>query len=258
MKLLELMCVLSVARKLQRSCVEVLGGPENAAQKKGTMQSLSEFTKNIEGKLAAEEEQKQSYQQDLLRQHEVRTGRLAIFVEKAGQIIDTIIRPRMEKLVGYFENASISSPDSECSHCISRFESSPRFPASTTLGFSVSHDADIENLNIVYTLQILPILLKYDKQDAISLSLDAVEDPRIATWVEQKLLSFLDTYLELEHHAQYQKQNLVVDPVCGMQVNKAFAIAQAVHGSETYYFCTEDCRAKFASEPDLYKNRGSF
>jgi YHS domain-containing protein len=66
--------------------------------------------------------------------------------------------------------------------------------------------------------------------------------------VEKTLLNFLDIYFQVAHHEQYQKQNLVHDPVCGMQVNKAFAISDSGQGSRRYYFCTEDCRAKFISE----------
>ena len=71
---------------------------------------------------------------------------------------------------------------------------------------------------------------------------------KLVKWVENKFLYFLDTYLQLEHHEQYQKKNLVHDPVCGTQVNKAFAISESARDSQNNYFCTEDCRAKFILE----------
>jgi YHS domain-containing protein len=90
--------------------------------------------------------------------------------------------------------------------------------------------------------------VKYDKQDTISFSLGAVDESRCEEWVEQKLLSFLDVYLQLGHIKQYQKQNLVIDPVCGVQVNKAYAITEGAVESQTHFFCGEDCRAKFLSK----------
>ena len=43
----------------------------------------------------------------------------------------------------------------------------------------------------------------------------------------------------------------VRDPVCGMQVRKA--VAQTLNvGATTYYFCSADCRDKFADGPDMY------
>ena len=63
------------------------------------MQNLNDFTKKIDGKLAADKNQILAYQQSLNRQHEVRTTRLGMYVKIADQIINTVIRPRMEKLV---------------------------------------------------------------------------------------------------------------------------------------------------------------
>ena len=212
------------------------------------MKSLTGFSGEIERKLALEEEKKQAYQQQLSQRHEMRTDRLEIFSRTAEQIVNEIIRPRMERMVSYFDNASIPSPDCAASHCVARFETRPRYPASVTVEFSVSHDAEIEQVNVIYMLEILPIFFKYEKRDAISFSLADVDTSRCENWVEGKLLAFLDGYLQLEHIEQYQKQNLVTDPVCGMQVNKAFAIAEANLGSQKYYFCTQECHDKFVAE----------
>jgi YHS domain-containing protein len=38
------------------------------------------------------------------------------------------------------------------------------------------------------------------------------------------------------------------DPVCGMQVEKALAPARLQVGSQTVYFCSDHCSAKFAAE----------
>jgi Cu+-exporting ATPase len=43
-----------------------------------------------------------------------------------------------------------------------------------------------------------------------------------------------------------------VDPVCGMKVDPATARHTVVHGGQTYYFCSDRCRAKFEAEPAKY------
>lgn len=220
------------------------------------MQDLLGFTKRIEVRLAADEERNLSDRQRHSRRDQARKEQQAVFTKKADEIMGAVITPRMERLVSYFENASISLADSNGVHCIYRFETRPRFPASITLGFSVSHDADIENCTVAYSLQILPVFLEYDSKDSVSFPLDTVDETQLAGWVEQRLLSFLDTYFQLEHIEQYQKQNLVSDPVCGVQVNKAFAPAEALHGSQSFFFCSEDCRARFVSEPGRYAPSG--
>ena len=42
-----------------------------------------------------------------------------------------------------------------------------------------------------------------------------------------------------------------VDPVCHMAVETAKA-KSAVYGGQAYYFCSQDCRAKFEADPNTY------
>ena len=42
-----------------------------------------------------------------------------------------------------------------------------------------------------------------------------------------------------------------VDPVCGMTVETGSA-KSSVHGGQVYYFCSQDCRAKFEAAPASY------
>ena len=42
------------------------------------------------------------------------------------------------------------------------------------------------------------------------------------------------------------------DPVCGMHVDPATAAGRAVHGDDTYYFCSTGCRTKFEADPERY------
>jgi P-type Cu+ transporter len=45
-----------------------------------------------------------------------------------------------------------------------------------------------------------------------------------------------------------------IDPVCGMTVDPATALAHR-HGSDTFYFCNPRCRDKFVARPALYLER---
>ncbi|MFN2608891.1 MAG: YHS domain-containing protein [Acidimicrobiales bacterium] len=42
------------------------------------------------------------------------------------------------------------------------------------------------------------------------------------------------------------------DPVCAMKVEEGDAAASATHGDTTYYFCSEDCKEEFESDPESY------
>ena len=45
---------------------------------------------------------------------------------------------------------------------------------------------------------------------------------------------------------------LVIDPVCGHQLDSADATAQSQYQGKTYYFCSTSCKAKFDANPSQY------
>ncbi|WP_458186557.1 YHS domain-containing protein [Haladaptatus sp. NG-WS-4] len=47
-------------------------------------------------------------------------------------------------------------------------------------------------------------------------------------------------------------ENDVVDPVCGMSIEKSTAATKTEYEGQTYYFCSEDCKQKFDSKPESY------
>lgn len=46
---------------------------------------------------------------------------------------------------------------------------------------------------------------------------------------------------------------MAVDPICGMQVDKASAKYSYDYGGESYYFCSAGCEAKFIQNPEQYQ-----
>jgi len=55
-----------------------------------------------------------------------------------------------------------------------------------------------------------------------------------------------------EHHHHGKSTEGAVDPVCGMTVDPRMAKHRAEHRGHTYYFCSADCRTKFANDPKKY------
>jgi YHS domain-containing protein len=121
-----------------------------------------------------------------------------------------------------------------------------------TLELGVYPDANVENILVVYNLEILPIFFRFAGRDQIAFPIEGVDEPQLIEWIEKKIHDFLDTYLRLEESDHYQRENVVIDPVCGMQINKAWAAARLEYQGETYFFCVDECRAKFAENPQLY------
>jgi YHS domain-containing protein len=45
---------------------------------------------------------------------------------------------------------------------------------------------------------------------------------------------------------------MAIDPVCGMRVEEKKAELQTQFAGKKYFFCSEECRKEFESEPDEY------
>src|SRR3954447_21347453 len=44
----------------------------------------------------------------------------------------------------------------------------------------------------------------------------------------------------------------MIDPVCGMTVDRATAAGRHTHAGQTYYFCSISCRDRFAADPERW------
>jgi YHS domain-containing protein len=51
-------------------------------------------------------------------------------------------------------------------------------------------------------------------------------------------------------------QQFALDPVCGMQVEKANAPAHIVDGSIDVWFCSDRCRERYEREPSRHRTKG--
>jgi len=46
------------------------------------------------------------------------------------------------------------------------------------------------------------------------------------------------------------------DPVCGMKVSKAKAVAVSEYKGKKYYFCAQGCKDMFDKDPEKYLAKG--
>jgi YHS domain-containing protein len=216
------------------------------------MADLTDLERKIKERLSLSDERERLQQNHLqARMHEAE-ARHQRYTALADDLVQEVIRPRMEKLKTHFDNARISQARCSRHTCCVQFEHTARFPATATLEIGVTRDGEIRTLVLQSQLEILPIFFPLDGRDALTLSLDAVDKEKAAAWVEAKILYFVDSYLRLETSNQHQEQNIVIDPVCGMRVNKAFAPVQTTYLGHTYYFCVPECRARFTENPERY------
>lgn len=213
------------------------------------MDALSEFKRRIATELAAAQRRSEDTAPaaDYMALQRERNGR---FVIVAKDLLATCIGPRLKALAGFFENAE-QEDDIRHRHAVCWFTYSSHFPATTKLEFNLAHDASIEYMTISYELSIMPTFMKYDRHDRLVVALSAIDQSAVATWMEDKLVEFVRSYLRLEQ-GRDQGQILVTDPVCGMRIAKATAAAHSSFKGHDYYFCSRKCASDFEAEPDQY------
>lgn len=51
--------------------------------------------------------------------------------------------------------------------------------------------------------------------------------------------------------------NKIKDPVCGMKIDKKQAKFSVSFENSTYYFCSENCKGKFETDPKKYAGGGN-
>lgn len=175
------------------------------------------------------------------------------FNEIARPLVERQLRPRLQKAASFFDNAEVA-PLNERSwnHCTAAFKHTERFPASTRLDLFVIPDDKVDNLVVVYDLSIIPIFFQFEGHDTLAIPVDQVDESSVARWVDRKLIEFVETYLRLEQADEYQRENFVTDPVCGMRINRNSAASQVQLSGVTYYFCIDECRRRFEESPEKY------
>jgi len=217
------------------------------------MHDLETLQQQIKLKLAESDKQRQAMQVGLQQEMQEMERRSRRFAEVATPLFKSVIRPRMETLASFFENARLQSdPPNHPLHCVCCFDRNEVYPATTKLTLGVAPGDAMQNVVISYSLEILPIFFSFDGHDQIALEVDEADPDRVAQWVHRKIVDFLDVYMQLQVVDQYQRDNLVADPVCGMHMNKTLAPLHTEHDGRTYYFCTDKCLKRFAENPSEF------
>ena len=62
------------------------------------------------------------------------------------------------------------------------------------------------------------------------------------------------TIIDVERYEPEKENDMatVTDVVCGMDIDPNTASSRMEYQGKTYYFCSDDCHAKFMAEPQKY------
>jgi YHS domain-containing protein len=178
-----------------------------------------------------------------LHEHRERQERLAAF-EKQLVALAAVWKPRLEALAQRFGEQVKVTPHATSSGRQATFEFQSEL-ARIRLQFSASTDREVGQLILDYDLEILPVLIKYDRHAQAEWPLDAIDKEALEAWIDDRIIDFVKVYLSLYENEYYLKGHMVVDPIAGVRFPKFAAAAKQEWQGKTYYFISEETQREF-------------
>jgi YHS domain-containing protein len=181
------------------------------------------------------------------RVKQLRTGKVQEFQgrqQRLEQFEDTldqlggIWKPRLETLAKKFGEQVDVEPNVAPGRRSATFRFQSQL-ARIDLRFSVMPDEDVRNVVFKYDLEIIPILMKFDSHDEIEFPLDAIDKTALAKWLDDRIISFIKTYLALNENQYYLQDHMVEDPIAKVKFPKYAAGAELELNGKTHYFIDE-------------------
>ncbi len=210
------------------------------------MPDLDNLLSRIDAEFAGLEARRKQVQEERIEQYHEREQRVEKFEQLLNQLRD-VWRPRLEALAKRFGDHVKVTPSVSPGHRQATFQfQSPL--ARINLRFSASPDAEVKKIQLNYDLEILPILMQFEKHAEISFPLDQVDAAAMTQWLDDRIMSFVKTYLALHENEYYLKDFMVEDPIAHVRFPKFAAGAKLERGGVTHYFVSEETCQEFAKQ----------
>jgi YHS domain-containing protein len=217
------------------------------------MPSPEQLSQRIGAEFQAARRRIEELQERAAQEAESIGDRYERFEELRARICDEILPPRIESLVQHFENVEqIPHRHRLGGDLVLSFAHTPECPAKVELKLSVTHDERIEHLIVTYDLKILPVFIKFDPHATLEFPLEQVDEQQLESWLDDRLVAFVQTYLSMQFVDQYQRENMVSDPVASIRFPKSFAKTTSQYKGHTYYFLSEESKEEFEKDPTLF------
>ena len=211
------------------------------------MADTSQLASRIDTQIANAQQKIEAFQKSAEQEYLAREQRyLKEYLPAVARLVE-LIKPRLQVLADKFKdkvhvNPTVTAHQRQVTY---RFDARV---ARIELSFRVSHDADVRNLVFDQDLDVLPILMKFDKHAQLSVPLDKIDDAKVLQWIDDRIVAFVQTFLEIHQNRYYQQDILVTDPVAGVEMPKFAAKCSLESGGKTYYFVSEETRREFESK----------
>jgi YHS domain-containing protein len=210
------------------------------------MAEISSLMGRLEAEFNAADEKIKRFQSEQVQEHVVRQERLDQLDQLLDQLRD-IWQPRLEALAQRFGDRVQAKPEVAPGRRYAVFQVQSDL-ARIRLRFSVMANLEVTRVVFAYDLEILPVLTQFESHAELEFPIDAIDREALAQWMDDRIVSFVRTYLSLHENEFYLKKQMVEDPVAHVRFPKHAAGATLEWKGKTYYFVGEETRREFEQQ----------
>lgn len=207
------------------------------------MAGVDDLLRRLDKEFSAAEKRTDEYVSAQVRAYqdrEQRQAKLNVTIDRLREIW----KPRLEAFAKRFGEQVKVSPAVQPGRREAKFTFKSEL-AHIEMRLSAASDEDARQLVLSYDVDILPVLMQFERHEQLTQPLEKVDDDAIAQWIDDRLVQFTKTYLALHENQYYLKEHLVEDPVAGVRFPKYAAGATLDSKGKTYYFLSEETREEF-------------
>lgn len=213
------------------------------------MNEINVLIDRIEAEFREAQAQVQAFQAATVEEFEAREVRLEQFA-KVCERLSEVWKPKLEAFAARLKQHAKLTPSITKTRRAATFEfQSPL--ARFDLTFAASTDDDVRKLVLDYNLNIVPVLMKYQRHQQFEIPLTEVDAVAVGQWLDDRIVEAVRTYLKLHQDANYLKGHLVRDPIANVEFPKYAAAATLEWKGSTYYFVGEQTRDLFIKQNQI-------
>jgi YHS domain-containing protein len=222
------------------------------------MTEVGTLINRIDQEIAAEVGREKTGWAESIRANRERELRLQRYELEAKHIIE-LVKPRLDAFIERFK-AVVKAEPAVREHTRAVNLTFAATVAKVTLRFEVFPDQNVNHVRLECTQEIIPVMVRYDKQSILKFPLGGVQDDAVIQWFDDRLVAFVKAYIALvrqdEALREQLKDEFVEDPVARISFPKYLAASALERDGRTYYFVDEDTRREFEGQPAAPRGRG--
>jgi YHS domain-containing protein len=214
------------------------------------MTGINALINRIDQEIAAEAGRQKSGWAQLMLANRERGLRLQRYETEAQHIIE-LVKPRLHAFIERFK-AVVKVEPVVRQHTRAVNLTFAATVAKVTLRFEVFPDQDVNHIRLECTQEIIPVVVRYDKQSVLEFPLSGVQDDAVVQWFDDRIIAFVQAYVAVVRQdaalREQLKDEFVEDPVAKIRFPKYVASSTLERDGRTYYFVDEDTRREFEKQ----------